>query len=52
MIEAPRESYLGPYPVEAFNASKESENKIHTMWSPSGLGSEAASCRASMSTPI
>ena len=29
MIEAPRESYLGPYPVEAFNASKESENKIH-----------------------
>src|SRR5580704_16528729 len=29
MIEAPRDSYLGPYPVEAFNASKESENKIH-----------------------
>ena len=23
------ESYLGPYRVEAFNASKESENKIH-----------------------
>jgi len=29
MISAPRDSYLGPYPVEAFNASKESENKIH-----------------------
>ena len=29
MIESPRESYLGPYPVEAFNASRESENKIH-----------------------
>src|SRR6202047_2284786 len=29
MIEAPRASYLGPYPVEAFNASKDSENKIH-----------------------
>ena len=29
MVESPRESYLGPYPVEAFNASKESENKIH-----------------------
>jgi hypothetical protein len=29
MTEAHRESYLGPYRVEAFNASKESENKIH-----------------------
>src|SRR2546430_11084288 len=29
MTESPRESYLGPYRVEAFNASKESENKIH-----------------------
>jgi acyl dehydratase len=29
MTESRRESYLGPYRVEAFNASKESENKIH-----------------------
>ncbi len=29
MTELPQESYLGPYRVEAFNASKESENKIH-----------------------
>ncbi len=29
MTESPQESYLGPYRVEAFNASKESENKIH-----------------------
>jgi hypothetical protein len=29
MSESLRESYLGPYRVEAFNASKESENKIH-----------------------
>ena len=29
MTESSRESYLGPYRVEAFNASKESENKIH-----------------------
>jgi acyl dehydratase len=29
MTEASRASYLGPYRVEAFNASKESENKIH-----------------------
>jgi acyl dehydratase len=29
MTESPRDSYLGPYRVEAFNASKESENKIH-----------------------
>jgi acyl dehydratase len=29
MTEATRASYLGPYCVEAFNASKESENKIH-----------------------
>src|SRR5262249_16196378 len=29
MIESNRASYLGPYRVEAFNASKESENKIH-----------------------
>jgi acyl-coenzyme A thioesterase PaaI-like protein len=29
MSEALREAYLGPYRVEAFNASKESENKIH-----------------------
>src|ERR1700757_2230576 len=29
MTESPRESYLGPYRVEAFNASTESENKIH-----------------------
>src|SRR5690348_12990980 len=29
MTEAPQGSYLGPYRVEAFNASKESENKIH-----------------------
>src|ERR1700757_1722206 len=29
MTELHRESYLGPYRVEAFNASKESENKIH-----------------------
>jgi acyl dehydratase len=29
MTESPRESYSGPYRVEAFNASKESENKIH-----------------------
>src|ERR1700724_3489107 len=29
MTESPRESYLGPYRVEAFNASKQSENKIH-----------------------
>ena len=29
MTESPRESYLGPYRVEAFNASKESENRIH-----------------------
>jgi acyl dehydratase len=29
MTESPRKSYLGPYRVEAFNASKESENKIH-----------------------
>ena len=29
MTESPRASYLGPYRVEAFNASKESENKIH-----------------------
>ena len=29
MTESHRESYLGPYCVEAFNASKESENKIH-----------------------
>jgi len=29
MTESPRNSYLGPYRVEAFNASKESENKIH-----------------------
>jgi acyl dehydratase len=29
MTESPRESYLGPYRVEAFNASKESDNKIH-----------------------
>src|SRR5947209_6923899 len=29
MTESLRESHLGPYRVEAFNASKESENKIH-----------------------
>ncbi len=29
MTESSRESYLGPYRVAAFNASKESENKIH-----------------------
>src|SRR5690242_282056 len=29
MTESPGNSYLGPYRVEAFNASKESENKIH-----------------------
>jgi acyl dehydratase len=29
MTESSRASYLGPYRVEAFNASKESENKIH-----------------------
>ena len=29
MTEFSRELYLGPYRVEAFNASKESENKIH-----------------------
>ena len=29
MSEALREAYLGPYRVEAFNASKEFENKIH-----------------------
>jgi len=29
MAEALREPLLGPYRVEAFNASKESENKIH-----------------------
>ncbi len=29
MTELPQEPYLGPYRVEAFNASKESENKIH-----------------------
>jgi acyl dehydratase len=29
MTESPRNSYLGPYRVTAFNASKESENKIH-----------------------
>ena len=29
MTEAPRDSYMGPHRVEAFNASKESENKIH-----------------------
>jgi acyl dehydratase len=29
MTESPQESYLGPYRVEAFNASKASENKIH-----------------------
>src|SRR5947209_17837712 len=29
MTEASREPYLGPYRIEAFNASKESENKIH-----------------------
>ena len=29
MTASPRASYLGPYRVEAFNASKESENKIH-----------------------
>jgi hypothetical protein len=29
MTESPGQSYLGPYRVEAFNASKESENKIH-----------------------
>lgn len=29
MTESSREPYLGPYRVEAFNASKESENKIH-----------------------
>ncbi len=29
MTELHQESYLGPYRVEAFNASKESENKIH-----------------------
>src|SRR5271156_3631910 len=29
MTESPQKSYLGPYRVEAFNASQESENKIH-----------------------
>jgi len=29
MAAAPQKPYLGPYRVEAFNASKESENKIH-----------------------
>src|SRR3954453_18519612 len=29
MSESLRNSYLGPYRVEAFNASKQSENKIH-----------------------
>ena len=29
MTESPSRSYLGPYRVEAFNASKGSENKIH-----------------------
>jgi len=29
MTESPGAPYLGPYRVEAFNASKESENKIH-----------------------
>jgi acyl dehydratase len=29
MSEAPQKPYLSPYRVEAFNASKESENKIH-----------------------
>jgi acyl dehydratase len=29
MTEAPTRSYFGPYRVEAFNASKVSENKIH-----------------------
>ena len=29
MTQSPRESYLGPYRVKAFNASKGSENKIH-----------------------
>jgi acyl dehydratase len=29
MTESPVQSHLGPYRVEAFNASKESENKIH-----------------------
>ena len=29
MTESPQEFYLSPYRVEAFNASKESENKIH-----------------------
>src|SRR5260221_13308346 len=28
-MRAMTESYVGPYRVEAFNASKESENKIH-----------------------
>src|ERR1700736_6398788 len=29
MTQSPGNSYLGPYRVEAFNASKASENKIH-----------------------
>src|SRR5690348_17650732 len=29
MTEAPRDSHIGPHRVEAFNASKDSENKIH-----------------------
>ena len=29
MTESPAKPYLGPYRVKAFNASKESENKIH-----------------------
>jgi acyl dehydratase len=29
MTESSRSAYLGPYSVRAFNASKESENKIH-----------------------
>src|SRR5215471_7933434 len=29
MTISPEKAYLGPYCVEAFNASKESENKIH-----------------------
>jgi acyl dehydratase len=29
MTESPSSSHLGPYRVKAFNASKESENKIH-----------------------
>jgi hypothetical protein len=29
MTQSPGNSYWGPYRVEAFNASKEAENKIH-----------------------